>query len=368
MKVGILTFHRAENFGAVLQAYGLQQFLCKNGCEAEIIDYRNRAIESMYHIYSPYILLTRKNIFKSLHQYVERFRRIRERKLCKEKYVYFRKTFLNVTNARYKNIGKAAKLFDCIIAGSDQIWNLHLTGGLDVNYFLDYRKIGGMKKLSYAASSENDPQNLFTRHKHKLRDLLNDFDHISVRENFLKEELLNYTSNEIEVCLDPTFLLSANDYERLVRRPTKENYVLVYHMTPIPEASVMAERLARKKGWKIVEIHMGYGLSKSDHRHKTGLGPLEILSYIVYAEAVFTSSFHGLALSIIMRKNVWVMDNGNNLRQRNLLHSLQLDDRLLTNGQDIGNGAIDYDVVAKLLDVQIKKSKDFILNAVCENE
>lgn len=51
MKVGILTFHRAENFGAALQVYALQSFLQKKGCDVDVIDYRNLAIESMYDIY-----------------------------------------------------------------------------------------------------------------------------------------------------------------------------------------------------------------------------------------------------------------------------------------------------------------------------
>ena len=368
MKVGILTFHRAENFGAVLQAYGLQQFLCNNGCEVEIIDYRNKVMESMYHIYNPYILITRKNIFKTLAQYIARFKYIEERKICKMKYEDFREQFLLVTNNCYKNLDDAAKRFDCIIAGSDQIWNLHLTGGLDTNYFLGYNKTVNVRKVSYAASSENDPKNLFARHRHRLNDLLDDFDFISVREEFLKDELQNYTSNKIEVCLDPTFLLCANDYKQLTKRQITEKYVLVYHMTPIPEAVTMAEQLANKAGWEIIEIHMGYGFNKSDRRHKTNLGPLEILSYIVHAESVFTSSFHGLALSIIFKKDVWVIDKGNNLRQRYLLHSLKLDNRLLATSQDFKEEKIDYNAVTEILNMQIEKSKNFILNAVHENE
>lgn len=53
MKIGILTFHRAENFGAVLQAYALQSFLLQEGYDVRIIDYRNAAIERSYHISIP---------------------------------------------------------------------------------------------------------------------------------------------------------------------------------------------------------------------------------------------------------------------------------------------------------------------------
>ena len=90
MKVGILTFHRAENFGAMLQVFALQQYLRKLKHDVEIIDYRNKTIESMYHIYNPYILVTRKNVFKSVEIYLSRFKNIQDRKVCKVKYSEFR--------------------------------------------------------------------------------------------------------------------------------------------------------------------------------------------------------------------------------------------------------------------------------------
>ena len=39
MKIGILTFHRALNYGAFLQAYATKSFLGSNGFDAEMVDY-----------------------------------------------------------------------------------------------------------------------------------------------------------------------------------------------------------------------------------------------------------------------------------------------------------------------------------------
>lgn len=45
-KIGILTFHNAYNFGAVLQAYALKEYLQKNSnCTVEIVNYKNEQIE-----------------------------------------------------------------------------------------------------------------------------------------------------------------------------------------------------------------------------------------------------------------------------------------------------------------------------------
>ena len=50
MKIGILTFHRAHNYGAVLQCYALQEVLKAKGHYVVIIDYRQSFIESLYRI------------------------------------------------------------------------------------------------------------------------------------------------------------------------------------------------------------------------------------------------------------------------------------------------------------------------------
>ena len=45
-KIGILTFHNCVNYGAAMQAYGLQSFLISKGYNVEIIDYVNEKIDS----------------------------------------------------------------------------------------------------------------------------------------------------------------------------------------------------------------------------------------------------------------------------------------------------------------------------------
>lgn len=52
MKTGIITFHRAINYGAVLQTYALQKYLNNDGYDAEVIDYRCDHMERFYKILS----------------------------------------------------------------------------------------------------------------------------------------------------------------------------------------------------------------------------------------------------------------------------------------------------------------------------
>lgn len=364
-KVGILTFHRAENFGAVLQAFALQTFLQRRGCDVRIIDYRNSAVEMMYHIFNPAVLLSRKNIVKSLALYLSRLRNVSVRRACKEKFSRFRSENFRLT-PQCHDIAEVAGDFDSIIAGSDQIWNLHLTGGLDRNYFLDYKKRPGARKIAYAASSEVDPKNLMSSRKDVLSRLLDDFDAISVREEFLREEISQYTGNAVSICADPTFLLDEIEYGQIARRPAEKNYILIYHMTPIPEAGTLAEKLMGADTGPVIEIHAGCAGNRDDERHKYSLGPLEILGYIMYADAVITTSFHGLALALICRKNVWVVNRGSNLRQRNLLHALGLDGRMLNSVDEFEDSEIDYGTVSGKLSELTRSSVMFLHKAIFE--
>lgn len=51
MKIGILTFHCAINYGAIMQSYGLQEYLKKLGHEAYLLDYRPECIIKNYRIF-----------------------------------------------------------------------------------------------------------------------------------------------------------------------------------------------------------------------------------------------------------------------------------------------------------------------------
>ena len=360
MKVGILTFHRAENFGATLQAYALLQFLLYEGHEAKLIDYRCPAIDINYDIWNPRVLISRKNIFATLKVYIKRFFNLRDRKIRKEKYRTFWSKYY-VTTKMFSQINSDLG-FDAYITGSDQVWNLHLTGGIDKIFFLSFPMKVGAKKISYAASSENDPKGLLWQSRDKIKFLLSTFDRISVREEFLKKELSRYIDLSIKVCVDPTFLLKACDYQKILTKPSvNKHYVLVYHMTYSNESVWLAERIASKYGLQIIEVFGGYNRKTPASRYKCDLGPSEILGYISDADYVVTTSFHGLALSLILNKEFWIINHDGNYRQKNLLSLLGLEKRLVTDGLYCDfSDKVDYNEVNTKLNEISFKSKQFL--------
>lgn len=362
MKIGILTFHRAENFGAALQCYALQTFLINEGHNVSIVDYRCKAIERQYQILNPSILFSRLNVLYTLDKYIKRLKHYRRRVIKKRKYNDFRVEYLKLTE-KYDSLKSGLSDFDCIIAGSDQIWRFGLTGN-DYTYWLDFPVGEKTRKISYAASSEPSDFKCITQNKTKVKELLSGFYAISVREEALKKELFSLCQLPITVVADPTFLLRKESYLNIMRKPDRRGYVFVYYLFDTQEASAVATKIARKNGEDVVEMFAGMSNTVEDANHKSTLGPLEILGYIYNASCVITTSFHGLALSVIMEKEFWVIEKGANQRLVNLLQKLDLQDRIIQNADQIKDSRIDYSRVNVKKDEIIQESISFLTNCL----
>ena len=115
MRIGIITFHRALNYGALLQAYALREALKACGAETSVIDYRNPIIENMYSYPS---LFQRKGL-KSKMKYILQGGAEKRRR---SKFEFFRKQFLNLGDNDYytgEDISKSLEHFDKFITGMD---------------------------------------------------------------------------------------------------------------------------------------------------------------------------------------------------------------------------------------------------------
>lgn len=357
MKIGVITYHRAENFGAVMQAYSLLMYLRKTGHDAELIDYRCQSIEMRYDIWNPRILLSRKNIFISLKEYICRFKSFQARKTRKEKFAEFRRL---LPISKPFNPEDCINGYDAVVVGSDQVWNFHMNSGSENVFLLDLKFPSNVLKIAYAASSESGGFQKIS--KSYLSKCLESFDRISVRESFIKKELMDFlpTDLSLNVCVDPVFLHDGYVYKKLcIRNAVSKPYVLIFHMTYSSEMKEIAKQEAERKNLMLIEIYGGF-----NHRDTsttiTSWGPREILTYISNAETVYTTSFHGLALSLILERNVWVYDIGSNSRQKNLLAIAGINERLLKSKGDYQDNEIDFSTVKSRMSHFIDKSKCFL--------
>lgn len=359
MKIGIITFHRADNVGAVLQSWALQQYLIRLGHQAYIVDYRCKAIESDYDVWNPRILWSKKNIFRSLHQYVNRIKYCKLRKEKKALFERFRFLHLKLT-CPVRTIESIPKL-DVYITGSDQVWNTASTRGVDPFYFLDFPAI---TKISYAASTEKKAfYQVPDKYKDKMKNALKKIDALSVRETWLRNELETFLSpKDVYVCVDPVFLLPKELYDKISICPQGKPYVFVYQVVESEMCSIIANSLANKYNLEVVYMHASQ--STCEGRHLYCYGPSEFLGYISNAQYIITTSFHGMAFSLIFQKEFWVVDTGMSNRQKNLLNMLGLTNRIITSENDSFESTIDYEIVSSKFQKFIDDSKAFLKSSI----
>ena len=293
MRSCIITFQSAYNYGAVLQAYALQEYVNQNFGETRILDYHNSSIDKSYArpAFNDLIHNPKRTVFRWTQSilYKGKHRRIDQ----------FRKDYLKLTK-RYDsgNIKEANGEADAFITGSDQVWN-HLIIGKDTNYFLDFTE-PSKKTCSYAASI--GVKMIPEEYAELYKSAIGHIGRISVREQAGIKALEEIGIMGAELNPDPTMLLSKEKWLQLSVAPKlKKKYILVYKITKADKLLKFAKRLSKMTKLPIVYIPNDLK-SGSVGALKLDVGPREWLGYIDNAEYVVTNSFHGTMFSILFGK------------------------------------------------------------------
>lgn len=356
-KIGIITYHNARNFGAILQSYALNRYINNCGVLCETIDYHSAKIDSSYKL----IRYQKGNLKLLLNSFVG----IRNNLLKKIRFNKFKKNII-ISSKRYNynNISQANDEYKIFITGSDQVWNLDLNN--DKNYYLDFVN-GNNIRNSYAASFGNI--DMLEKHEEYLRNCLKKYENISVREESAKVKLNEKFNIEASLVLDPTFLLSKNDWEKVCENKTsKEKYILLY---VLHEESTyrIAEKISQLTNLKVYVLNESYR-KRIRAKYIRNVGPDKFINLIKNAEYVITDSFHGTAFSIIFRKNLKVvLKNKNkhlNDRLVSILNLFKLNECIVntdSKGKELIN-EINYSNSESIINEEIRKSKQFINNII----
>lgn len=290
MKYGILTFQNAPNYGAALQAFALGSFLRSNGIDCEIIDYQCDSINEKERC-----IAINGGIFTKINYLMFHHKKI---KLKIEGHDAFMRQSGLLSRRTYnrKNISSANNEYDAFITGSDQVWNTKLTNS-DFSYFLDFAS-ENKKRISYAASAAEEWSQ---EESIEIGTLLGRYSQLYLREESLTSYLQEHFNLNAYTVADPTMLLTPDDYKKMALRPKESSYVLVYY--PTSRLLEKAKKYAEKKGLSVVVISSG--MSRKEYIKVLPKDPYEWLGYILYADAVFTSSYHGLLFSLYFKKSVW---------------------------------------------------------------
>ena len=230
MRIGIITFHAAFNYGSMLQAYALQTYLSIQGHEVEIINYRSYFQKSIY--YKPFDFHSKYSILSSFKRSLFYPSSIPKLKKKWELFNSFLNQNLKLTKEynTLNDLEKNSWNYDLLITGSDQIWNTGATDSGEV-YFGNFINSENIKKISYAASIGQYPENVDSNF---LKEQIRHFTAISVREERSKEVLIqNNIEKEIEVVCDPTLLIDAYFYNKLYNESPLINGKYIFFYTPV---------------------------------------------------------------------------------------------------------------------------------------
>lgn len=366
-RIATLTTHAALNYGAVLQAYALQQYIRDQGCACEVLNYVPTYISKYY------ALIQRPTTIRSLLLSLYQARHSDARAQRQAQFERFRQTYLHLSGpvlSTHDDLVHTANGYDLILCGSDQIWNPAIHG-FDEGFFLSFPDFHA-EKVSYAASFGQDM--IEEAIKPELRRRLTGFSAFSCREHSACLLLRELTGQDPTMVLDPVFLLTPRHW-RSMKQPiyAPKTYALAYFLSDPGQSPFALKRYAKQHGAAVFSI----GFSPRDVRYGItcdySLGPCQFLSAVDGASVILTNSFHCAAFAILFEKNFFIRisrgKSSRNDRLVSLLEDLGLQDRMYYD-EDIGTLAldkpIDYGPVKRLLLDHISKSKAFLQQFLTE--
>lgn len=364
MKLGIMTFQRANNYGAVLQCYALNRALQNLGADCEVIDYSPDYFRKLYHVF-PEKTFSMQGL-KTLACHLLLRKMLVQRNASFDLFVGNK---MKISKQHYLTLDGVSELpYDAVITGSDQVWS-PTVARFDPAFFLYGDAFRNVRKYSYAASIgvKQLPEEKTEEYKRRLAD----YRLMSVREESavpLVEQLVGQTPT---VSCDPTFLLDADEWKAMAGdKPLVDGeYIYLYYVKQPQEIREYAKKLAKETGCKVIctscfftrapgaKYH--YMSGKADQQDgfvtMNAVAPDEYLNLILHAKYVLCSSFHGTVFSILFRKQflsqtVW-HDGSSNDRAANLLKLTGLSGRDICSANASIDKVEDWDAVAEKIAV-----------------
>ena len=359
MKIGILTYHRAENYGALLQAYATMTYLRSLGHEVSFVDYWPKYHSDYFKVFSLNRFLKRNMKGKLLMLVnvmmpTKHIRKYRLQRFMHEK--------LNLANKPcYTDKDATTEHYDAVIYGSDQIWRKQHLGGVEYDkWYFGSPNVVTNKKIVYAGSMGKIDTTV--KDDDYVKSMMTNFIKISVRENDLKS-YLNKLGVECTQVIDPVFLLTKEQW-RSIMAPSKNRgeYILFYNLLDSREARLFAEKLAKKKGLRIIEINKKTMMGKGYIRNASVERFLQLINDAAY---VVSNSFHGVAFSIIFEKQFFAVGMQSKAsRVLSLLDTLTIQERYIEKEVEIEPQQINYQIVSNRVESIANQSKSFLKNTL----
>lgn len=295
LRIGILTIHAAINYGSMLQAYALQHQLEAYAPEdsVELIDYLPACIMDQYSLNPLKNLHGVKNFLKYCVDFPSRRRRNRA-------FGSFAGDCFH-TGAAYRTarqLEEHGDRWDVCVLGSDQVWNPEIVED-DPSFWLEFAKNSWRASFASSFGTTSIPDGYLAR----LVSALQGFGNIAVREPSAAQMLAG-VEKPITVTCDPVFLLSAQEWEKLERKPREvpEHYIVLYTVQRNEKLEELVKQTAAHYGIPVVDLGIRGNPKGYFGIHSPDYGPREFLYLIRHADYMATNSFHGTAFATIFGK------------------------------------------------------------------
>jgi hypothetical protein len=364
MRIGILTYHRAYNYGAVLQCYALKEVLKRMGHDVYVIDYRQPNIEKFYHFKSCasqikavyersilkgiiFCLLSPLLDIKNFYLYLRR----------KSIFETFQRDHLNLTE---KCDNRIPQDFDRYIIGSDMLWSYDTeTNDFDNVYLGEFAHKEESKIIGYAISGT--PDSFHRLGLERKYEFLKNFERFSIRERALADIVNTYIKAKVDCCIDPTLLATKDLWNNILNQKwLNQRYLLTYYLR-IP--GEVRKRLDNKietlaKDNKLVVININKLFSS--------LTVADFVSIISCAQYIVTDSFHGVVFSLIYERpfHALKLNDSHDARYVDILNTIGAEELAVDAGFTPMIPQINYEELNKNIEVFRQDSKDFLMNSL----
>ncbi len=344
MKVGIITLNGYFNYGNRLQNYALQKSLEKMGFE----------VETIWHTNIKEIIKTSLKIILPINS---------KNKKTRNLYMFSKKNINTHFTFCMKNIKNK---YDFFICGSDQIWNYNFKTFND-DMFLKFSQ--KEKNIAYAASFGIDE--LEIRYINQYKEGLNNFKAISVRENEGKK-IIEKVDKSIssEVVIDPTLLLSKNEWEEISNKSKldiQKKYILIYMLGNLSEKNkTNIDKIAKENNCEVINL-----MNKESKYYSCGIEDFLYLEKNAFL--VCTDSFHSTVFSIIFETPFLVFEREDKYKKMNsrintLLKMTKLENQYITDdNKRISYNNINFKESKRLIQSENEKSIGFLKKSLNKN-
>lgn len=384
MKIAILTLPLIDNYGGILQCYALQTVLEGMGHQVTVLDRRwsgsgsgliLRKLGSFSKCLLRKFVLGQKDIVL-MAPWVEDYH-IHKRSEAEERGMKEIRRFVRENIHLTKPLRSSKELakwvrrcgFDCIVVGSDQVWREIYSPDIE-DFFLGFLPEDDKRfKITYAASFGTADSPISEAHLANCVRLAKRFDALSVRERSGVEILKETFDLEARLVLDPTLLLSAEQY-RFPVESERTGGVVSYILDETDDKDSIIGQVAKNLGLKETKVRISTRSADADTLLKPSVE--EWLASFASADFVVTDSFHGCVFSIINHKPFIAIANKDRGLERftSLLGSFGLQDRMIFDSEEFDRKKlmllhpVDYESVNAQRHELVRGSLEYLVEAL----